>query len=350
MHRTDSAAEKAFVLFLGALAVWAFFRFLWQPLLPFLTAWAAACLLEPLLRRLTEKTRLPRRVLALTLLLLLTGVLCFVLGFLADTAADELRSLAGDLPGQLEALLDRVKEKLSSLGFSGTDRFRSATEAIVNGVLSSVSTAIPGAVSALFTGLPDLMLFTVVFFVSCFYFCVDLPRLHAGIGSLLPETWGNSLRRIRHNAGKTVLRCLRAYLILMLLTFAELYAGFLLLRVGYPMTAAFLTALVDLLPILGVGTVLVPWALYCLLTGDAFTGIGLLILFAAVTLVRRVTEPKLLGQGLGLHPLVTLIPIYAGYRLLGVAGMLLLPAAVITAADLMRERAGEQNEKKGMPR
>jgi predicted PurR-regulated permease PerM len=98
-----------------------------------------------------------------------------------------------------------------------------------------------------------------------------------------------------------------------------------------------LIAIVDAFPILGVGTVLIPWALICLLRRQTVRGIGLLAVYAVVWLARSILEPKLVGKGLGLDPLVTLVAIYAGWKLWGIGGMLLAPILALTVAQVLTQ-------------
>ena len=116
-----------------------------------------------------------------------------------------------------------------------------------------------------------------------------------------------------------------------------LLCGFLLLRIPSAPLIALLTALVDALPVLGTGTVLLPWALVSLLGGGAVRALGLLGLYVCAALVRSVLEPRLVGSHLGLDPLVTLIAMYCGYRLWGLAGMLLLPLVAATVFQALPE-------------
>ena len=117
--------------------------------------------------------------------------------------------------------------------------------------------------------------------------------------------------------------------------------AFFLLRVSQPLFWAALVALVDAFPILGTGTILVPWSIFSFLQSDPVLAFGLLILYGATALTRSVLEPRLLGQQLGLDPLVTLMTLYAGYRLWGIGGMLLTPMLAVAATQLIKEKAGE---------
>jgi len=107
--------------------------------------------------------------------------------------------------------------------------------------------------------------------------------------------------------------------------------------------ASLIVVIVDILPILGTGSVLVPWAVYLIFTSHMYQGVGLLVLFLIITVFRRIIEPKLLGDTLGLKPLVTLISLYVGFELMGVFGMILGPMLIIIVqaleeAELLRIR------------
>lgn len=125
--------------------------------------------------------------------------------------------------------------------------------------------------------------------------------------------------------GRFFKRYLRAYLILLAITFLCLFVGFSILGVDYAFLLALLTAVVDMLPVLGVGTVLIPWAAVMLLQERFYLGFGLLILYGVMLILRQIMEPRLVGKSLGLHPVLTLFAGYAGWRLFGVIGMILGP-------------------------
>ena len=122
--------------------------------------------------------------------------------------------------------------------------------------------------------------------------------------------------------------------LLMLITFGELAAGFLLLRVELSLLLAGLVALVDALPVFGTGTVLLPWAVLALLGGDVRMSVGLLVLYSVISLVRSLLEPRLVGARVGLPPLAALVCMYVGFQALGVLGMLLAPLAAVLARQL----------------
>ncbi len=318
-----------------------------KPLFPFLLAVCVSLLLEKPVAFLHKKTGIPRGLIGTVLILGSVGAVGALLCFLAGRAAEELAEFAAALPEILNGWSGRVTAFVSRLPVGDAfekNVLQDAVGTVVTGILSAVSETIPGKIGGMIGAFPDFILSVAVFFVSCFYLTAEMPKIRTGIGKRMPETWLAPTRLIFHDGVGAVLRYLRALLILMGLTFAGLAVGFFVLGVSYPLVAAFLIALVDLLPVLGVGTVLIPWAGLLLLTGETYTGVGMLILFGAVTVVRQFLEPKIVGASLGLHPLVTLLAVWSGWKLFGVGGMILFPLAVFTAWGIWKKRSKVSGE------
>ena len=124
------------------------------------------------------------------------------------------------------------------------------------------------------------------------------------------------------------------------MTLSLLLVGFLVLKVSYFFLLALLTAFLDILPVLGVGTVLIPYAVFELIGGRLARGIGLLVLYAVITVLRQIAEPHLVGKSLGLHPILMLVSFYAGLKLFGVAGLLVGPALALLIKGLVEHREG----------
>ena len=127
---------------------------------------------------------------------------------------------------------------------------------------------------------------------------------------------------------------LRVQGLLSVITFGELLLAFLLLRIPHALAAAAVTAVIDALPVLGSGTVLLPWAGWCLLSGEAARGLGLLAAYGIITSVRSAIQARLMDRHMGLHPVVSLITVYMGWKLCGLAGMILFPLAAVVIRRL----------------
>ena len=137
------------------------------------------------------------------------------------------------------------------------------------------------------------------------------------------------LSHIKKEAAVAAIGYLRSYSLILLITFAEAFFGLTVLGVEYSFIIAAISAAVDILPVLGIGIVLIPWAIFSLVTRKLFLGIGLIILYVIIVVVRQFLEPKLVGETLGLHPLLTLAAFYLGYRLFGFPGILIAPILLV---------------------
>ena len=138
---------------------------------------------------------------------------------------------------------------------------------------------------------------------------------------------------------------MRSYLLLLVITFLEMLTGLFLIRAPYPVIMAVVIALLDLLPVLGVGVVLIPWGIWSFLIGRTAFGIGLLVLFIAHTVFRQVIEPKIVGKSLGVHPLLTLVFIYVGYSVFGIVGLLLVPIFTVLVDIILENKKQNPDEK-----
>ena len=208
-------------------------------------------------------------------------------------------------------------------------------------LVEEAASRIPKAVTSLLGRVPDSALGLGTGILSAFLISARLPRLRRGFWEGIPaaarERVMPTLRRVREAA----LGWLRAQGKLMLLTWAVVSLGFLLLGIPYGILWAALIAAVDAVPMLGTGLVLLPWALISLLQGQQLRALGLSLLFVAATLLRTTLEPRLVGKQLGLDPLVTLLALYAGYRLWGFWGLLAAPMLAAVGKSLLPQNAEE---------
>ena len=338
-------------------------RLLFGVLLPFVLAWGLSLAVAPAANALAEKTRVPRKVWAVLLLVLTLGLL--IAGISAGVARGirELEELLaallaeGDFAGSGESgeAFDWFGKITAGVGLfrraevgEKYEMFREEFNAMVGEMLSSLAGALsaklPGVAGKLISAMPSAFLFVLVTVIAGFYFCVEPGQVGKFLTAHLPRRLAEKIPSLRARAKAVSLRYLRAYLLILFVTFVQLFIGFLILRVRYAFLLSLLVAVVDFLPVLGVGTVLVPWAIIELLRKNFYLGFGLLILFAAVTVLRQIIEPRLIGKSLGVHPLAALIAGYAGWRWFGFLGMALGPVAVLAVSAILRGRA-ETKEK-----
>ena len=330
----------------AAALLWFFLSFLLEPLLPFLLGLGLALLAEPSVRYLQRQLRLPRfaavgigltltLVLSLSLLVLLCSVLIRELGVLADilpdleesarsglqTLEDWLLGLASRTPEGIRPLLTRTVLGLSG---SGSSMMNQAL-----GQLPRLATALLGHLSNGLLGIGTGLL-------AAFLISARLPQLKAWLLQKLPDSWQSRYLPALNQVRTAALSWLKAQVKLSGLTFLIVAVGLMLLRVSYAPIWALGIALVDAVPLLGTGIILLPWSLISLVKGKGLLAAGLLATYGAAAISRTVWEPRLLGKQLGLDPLVTLIALYFGYQFWGIFGMIVSPLLAVTVMGLAR--------------
>ena len=334
------------------LGAWLTVRFLLPLSFPFLLGGALALAAEPMVGFLHSRLKLRRGAAAgigittaffliLLLLVLLCGLILREIGVLVSILPNLEASISGGLSSLSAwalALADRLPGGLREpLGrsirefFSGSSALLEQAFRFALGFTGSILSQIPGSA---------LVLGTAV--ISSYMISVRLPKIREYLRTRMPNQrlrrFWETMRRLK----TALFGWLKAQLRLMGLTWLILTMGLILLRIPYAPIWAAAVALVDAFPILGTGTVLLPWALVCFLQADSIRAVGLLSIYAVISLTRSIMEPKLLGSHLGLDPLATLAALYVGFQLWGFGGMLLAPLLAVTAAQLLHKPDAER--------
>ena len=346
--RTLSHLSIIFFAALGVLYIGV--RYALPVALPFLLSWLIAIMVKRPADAVASRLHLPRRLtrgaFALVLILALLGGVIFGIVRLSTEAIGLFSSLSenGSLSEIIGILLDPFDAFLGNTEFAPelADKLAGAASGIISEILSRLAAVLTATVSSI----PKIALFIIVTAISTVYFAADLEAIGAAILAVLPNGAEEKLLRWRKNLFGVIAKYARSYLLLMLLTFSIMIFGLSLMHVRYALLLAALISLLDLLPIIGVGTVLVPWSVWSFVTGDVRFAVCLLVLFGVNEVARQIAEPKIFGMNLGLHPLLTLVLLYAGYSLLGLAGLLLLPVvSVLVSAVVNKSKTADVKNK-----
>ena len=336
----QESLKKPLILLAVFGAGWIGVKFLLPVLLPFVMGALIALAAEPLVALLSRRVKLPRSV---STGLGVTVALCFLLALMSvfgAVAVKELGSLAGAVPELADSAREGIvmmQDYLVNLAEKAPEKMRSALTRTVleffddgSAVLTQVTGQIPHVLGAVISWVPDGVRGVGMALISGYMISARLPDLRSGWRQKIPKP----LQRYLPVLGK-MRRAATGWLVaqgkLAALTYAIVCVGFLLLKIPYGPAWALLVALVDAVPLLGTGTVLVPWALVLLLQKQQATALGMLLLYAVAAVTRTVLEPKLVGRHLGLDPLVTLLILYLGYRFWGIWGMIFAPMLATAA-------------------
>ena len=348
-NNLSKAVKTAGLAALGALFLWLALRFLLPIFLPLLLSLLAALAIERPVARLTSRAGMKRGAAAGAVVLLLFGGAAGVLWLLFSRLASEVRALVSALPQLIEGLSQSFERLRAYLGTLAPARGGGAMQEVFRGVEDYLLT-LPAALSdlgvkklgALAKAAPNVLMFLVTATLGTYFVSASLPQLRETARTLLPERARGKMLLAALELKRTLGRWLRAQGIMTLIMFAMLTLAFLLLKTGYALLLALVTAVVDALPVLGTGTVLIPWGVFSLISGDVPRGVGLLITYAATAVLRSSLQAKLIGDQLGLSPILSLFSIYAGFRLCGVWGMILFPIAAVLLVRLLRTRAARE--------
>ncbi len=323
-------------------------RFLLPILLPFLLGAGLALAAEPMAGFFCQRLHMPRSVSAGISVSMAFCFLALLLLLAAALLVREVRLLAGVIPDLEEtaksgiSALSQWLQELARLAPGGLQGYLSGNIAAFfsNGtaLLDRAAGWVLNLASGLLSQVPDSALGLGTSLIASYMISAKLPAIRSllsqwaarlGLPRVVP-----TLKRLKTALGGWLL----AQAKLCGVTWIIVTLGFVVLRIPYAPLWAILVALVDAFPILGTGTVLLPWSLVCLLQGNYPQAIGLLGTYAAAALTRSILEPKLVGKQLGLDPLVTLLAIYTGYKLWGFGGMLLAPILAVTLVQLLTAR------------
>ena len=329
---------------------WLTMKYLLPLLFPFLLGALLALAAEPMVGFLCRRLHMPRVVSTAISVSMAFCFLALLLLMLCAFALRQLKNLAGILPDLETAArtgLALVQTRLLDLAARAPKGIRPLLEDNVRtlladsgNLLGKLTAWLLGLAGSILAHVPDSALGLGTAILSAFLISAKLPQIRKWLLRRIPRQQLRSALESARRMRKVLGRWLLAQGKLMSITFAIVAAGLTLLRIPSGMLWAVLVALVDALPILGTGTVLVPWSVVCFLQGDTPRALGIPGIYITAALTRSMLEPKLLGKHLGLDPLVTLIALYIGYRLWGVGGMILAPLLTVAAIQLRQDIPG----------
>ena len=315
------------------------FRYVLPLLMPFLLAFLFSLLLRAPARFLSEKLRISLRLASIVPV----SVFFLLLAVLALLVGSELFTFARTSVSRFNTVIVPAVEKLTDMASRWTKRLDPNVVSALDGVLSSVLLSLRSqiaeistrVVTGIMSGIPSRLLNILFMIIATYFISLDFGLISWAVARRIDEESYTKIKAGMDYCKTTVGRLLRSYALIMCITFVEQFIGLTLLGVDYAILIALAISVFDILPVVGSGTIMLPWAVISLTTGDYKLGIGLLILYVIITVVRQGIEPRIVGDQVGLHPLLTLMCMFVGYRVFGGVGMLGLPflCAVLVGLD-----------------
>ena len=326
----------------GGAVAYILLKYLLPLLAPFIIAWLVVTATNGASESLSGKLKIPKKIVRLVASLTLVLVLSLAIGLLVWQSISAMWRFLSDI-GEGGGIIGLVERLFSSdrplFGNLVPKEFTDIIGSSLDSLISSATSALASGATKLIGGLPTVFLFLIVTIISIIYLALDYDGIRSFILGLLPKKLSSRMSDIRHGLISVMGKYIRSYGLILLITYCIIFIGLSLLRVEHSPIIALLIAFLDILPVIGVGTVLVPWSVISLALGNRFLGIGLLLLFIVNAVLRQLIEPKILGKSLNLHPLVSLGAIYLGYAIFGFMGLFILPLVAVAVSAVLKNNS-----------
>ena len=313
--------------------------YLLRPLLPFILGFVFSWILHRPAMALARRTHLGERISSAALAVVLYAVLFAGALTAGVQVISALEHFVPQIPviyarrivpfitenmGKLEIYLQDVDPAIVDV----VDRLMREMVTNLEKLISSFSVLAVRLVSGIITGLPNVILSVILTVISTVFISLDYDHIMSFLRGLLPSGIRDTVLQTVTTGVDSIRKILGAYILILLMSFVELSTGLLLLNIPYAVGVALLIAVIDIMPVLGTGLVLIPWAIVAAILGNLRMALGIALLYIIMLVVRNIVEPKLVGQQMGLHPLATLIAMFVGLQLFGLAGLFGFPIAL----------------------
>lgn len=346
---------------LAAAIYYFFLKYAFWLVAPFVFAFLIAMLLQKPIRAISKKTRIKKGIIGAVAVLLIIAILVSAIVLVGYRVVVEFRGFGQYIMQKIENLPQFISSAenwlLDKIAFLPDSIEKTATDAItdfVDNILlitSEQSAVIPGSpdssglggldLSMLATPLgglwstakqiPSILTAVLISIIACFFITCDYDNITSLIKNNVSEAHEIAIVRTKRLFGDILGKMFKSYVTIIFVTFCEISIGLNILKLigvyngGYILVISICTALLDILPVFGTGTVLVPWAVISLFSGNYGLGIGLLIVYALITVIRQILEPHLVAMNVGLPPIATLAGMYLGLQIFGVLGIFIVP-------------------------
>lgn len=323
-----TACAKFILPVLITLSIYLILKYAFWTVFPFVFAFAVAYMIRKAVVLVIKVTGLKLKEASFVLLFICYAIFFISLYFLFEFIVKEGIKLAENLP---QIYKNEIEPIIS--GFLESNTIQNSLIIFplneLKNIASSFVVEISGKIADFALNIPDILITVTVTIIASFFLCLDYDNIKNSLLGLLPLKLRRKLIDIKQSFIFSLGKILRCYLIIFAITFIELFIGLILLRVQYPIAVAFLIAFADFLPLIGTGTVLIPWAVIAFLSRKSAFSLGIIALYLIITVIRNIVEPKILGKNIGIHPLLTLAAMYIGLKMGGFLLAFMLPICLL---------------------
>lgn len=300
--------------------------------MPFVIGWFIAYIASPVVNWLEKRVKIVKKLGSAIMIVGVLAAVCFIIYLMISTLWKEISFLIQDMPGmyrdlesglnQIGSSMEGVFGKLPVEVQEGWHTMVANFDEMMGELMSRISEPTVSAAGRFAKSIPSVLVATIVTFISAYFFIAEREDVIRWSKKVAPDALVSRMTMVMDNLKFAVGGYLKAQLKIMVVVYIILVVGFIILNIHFSFLLGLLIALLDFLPFFGTGTALIPWAIYQFFMGNYKLVVGLVILYAVTQLVRQLIQPKLVGDSMGLRPLLTLFLLYTGYKIGGVFGMI----------------------------
>lgn len=311
---------------------------------PFVIAYFISLLLNPMVNGLENRFKIPRGICSIVVIILTIGVIGGILSAIVWKIVDEIKNIIEDWPMIYENILvtwagvsNFFADFIAMLPEKMQDTMNNISEVALD-FLGKIfaNTGLVDSAGTFAKKLPEMFIVTIVFLLSLYFMITDSKKVSKTLRKPFSEKFLNKMDNFRTEVKRYVGGYIKAQLILMCISFTIILVGLSILGIRYAPVIALLIAFVDALPFFGSGAILWPWSAVSFIMGNTLEGVGLIIIYLCVILMRQFLEPKIVSKNIGVHPLITLMSMYVGFKIFSLGGMILGPLVMVVFVSMNR--------------
>lgn len=330
--------NTVYIAIIGLL-IYILFKYGISLLSPFIIAFVIAYFIKKPSKYISKKIKIPQKLGSFLLVLLFYSTIGVLFSLVGIKVTSIISSIISALPVLYEnqfvpfltITFDRVQNTIFLLDPALVEVLNEGFNQFIRSLgtnITNISISLVTYISNTASSLPAFLIKILLIIISTFFIAIDFENISRFMTSQISIKSRKLIFTTKEYIINTLFVVIRSYALIMTITFIELSIGFSIMKIPNAILIAFVIAMLDILPLLGTGGVMIPWTIITFFNGSYQTGFGLMIIYVLVTIIRNILEPKIVGKQLGLHPIVTLISMFIGANLIGFSGLFLLPIVV----------------------
>ena len=332
-------------IFTISFIIFVLFKVLFVYLLPFVIGSIIAYLVQKPSNAIAKRFKFKKEICATVIAILFYVIFYIAFVLLIWLLVSKINSFINFLTSisdVFEDLFKNINTHISKINSKFGANFKLTFQRVIGNTADSftqkLALTFSNIVTSIIKNTPNLFLSAIITVVASCYMAKDYDKLILFFKGILNEKVCKNFLTIKNIFTKSIFKIFFGYLKITLITFIQLFLGLLLLKIEHFLIISIIISIIDLLPIIGTGAVLLPWAVISFLQNNYKTGIGLVLIYLIICIVRNFLEPKIIGEQIGINPIFILISIFLGLKLAGIAGVFIFPITLIVVFTFYRNK------------